>query len=99
MGQDARDAPREANATIAEGKPDPTLEVSLDCVSFTGLKEPLEAIAADHFVSAPACGVPHRNVTYGASVNLTRLREITHDLAELFGLALPDEKAMVRGCF
>ena len=32
---------------------------------------------------------PHRTVIYGTTVNLTRLREITPDLAQLFGLALP----------
>ena len=31
----------------------------------------------------------HRNVIYGTTVNLTRLREITQDLADLFGLTLP----------
>ncbi len=40
-------------------------------------------------VNAVAYGLPHRSVSYGATVNLTRMREITQDLAALFGLALP----------
>jgi len=31
----------------------------------------------------------HRNIIYGTTVNLTRMREITQDLAALFGLMLP----------
>jgi hypothetical protein len=41
------------------------------------------------YVSASPCGAHHRTVIYGTTINLTRMREITQDLAALFGLRLP----------
>ena len=35
------------------------------------------------------CESRHRTVIYGTTVNLIRMREITQDLADLFGLRLP----------
>ena len=35
------------------------------------------------------CESRQRSVSYGLTVNLTKLREITQDLADLFGLRLP----------
>ncbi len=61
----------------------------LDSISYEGLGAALEDDAEKLYVSAAAFLSRHRTVTYGATVNLTRLREITQDLAELFGLTLP----------
>jgi hypothetical protein len=49
----------------------------------------LEDDAEKLYISAFPCAVHHRSVTYGAAINLTRMREITQDLAGLFGLTLP----------
>lgn len=49
------------------------------------------------YVSAVPSLWRHRSVIYRATINLTRMREITQDLAGLFGLTLPaPEKAAAR---
>ncbi|HET9921060.1 MAG TPA: hypothetical protein VFQ30_14510 [Ktedonobacteraceae bacterium] len=42
----------------------------------------------EEFISVPFLS-PRQFVSYRATVNLTRMREITQDLADLFGLRLP----------
>jgi hypothetical protein len=48
----------------------------------------LDVNAEKPYVSAAACESRHRTASYRATVNLTRMREITQDLADLFGLRL-----------
>jgi hypothetical protein len=45
---------RDADVTMAEGKPARMLLTSLNSVSYMGIEEPLEANVADLYVSAPA---------------------------------------------
>lgn len=70
----------------------------LDSISYAGLGAALEDEAEKLYVSAAAFLSHHRTVIYGTTVNLTRMREITQDLAALFGLALPEpaQKAATR---
>ena len=54
-----------------------------------GVGTALEDDAEKLYISAFPCAARRPSVSYGATVNLTRLREITQDLADLFGLRLP----------
>ncbi len=63
--------------------------LTLDSICSAGLDGALENEAEKTYVSAAASLSRHRTVIYRATVNLTRMREMTQDLAELFGLTLP----------
>jgi hypothetical protein len=79
----ARDAPRDAKVTMAEGKPDRALVVPLNSVSYTGIEEPLKGNAADLYVSVAASVSPHPSVANYLTVELTELKEMAQALADL----------------
>jgi hypothetical protein len=80
---------RDADVTMAEGKAARILVAPLNSVSYTGLEEPLEANAADLYVSAPVYESRHQSVANYFTVELTVLKEMSQALADLFGLRLP----------
>ena len=87
--QDTRDAPRDAGVSLTKGRPDRILVAPINSISYTCLEEPLEANAADLYVSAAACVFPHPSVANYPTVDLALLKEMAQALANLFGLMLP----------
>ena len=61
----------------------------LDSISYTGFNETLEAHVEKFYVSAPASLAPHPKGANYLTVELAGLKEMTQDLADLLGLAIP----------
>ena len=59
-------------------------------ISYAGIDAALEDDGEKLYVSAAACAYPHPSVANYLTVELATLKEITQELAALFGLALPD---------
>jgi len=58
-------------------------------ISYAGIDAALEDDGEKLYVSAAACAYPHPSVANYLTVELATLKEITQELAALFGLALP----------
>jgi hypothetical protein len=61
----------------------------LDSISYTGLDAALGDEAEKLYVSVFPCGAPHPTVANYFTVDLPVLKELSQELAELFGLSLP----------